>query len=74
MTPDRRANLQAFLQATGRLLEDTPLTQQEYEALQRLVEKLVHSHHEARSRFLADCLDAGKASQGKEDSAHIINE
>lgn len=74
VTPDRRANLQAFLQATGRLLEDTPLTQQEYEALQRLVEKLVHSHHEARSRFLADCLATGKASQGKEDSTHIINE
>lgn len=74
VTPDCRANLQAFLQAAGRLLEDTPLTQQEYEALQRLVEKLVHSHHEARSRFLADCLAAGKASQGKEDSTHIINE
>ena len=74
VTPDRWANLQAFLQAAGRLLEDTPLTQQEYEALQRLVEKLVHSHHEARSRFLADCLATGKASQGKEDSTHIINE
>ncbi|WP_147369897.1 hypothetical protein [Mitsuokella sp. AF33-22] len=48
-----RKNVRAFLQAAYQLLEETSLTQQEYEGLQRLIEKLVHSHHEARSRFLA---------------------
>lgn len=48
-----RKNVRAFLQAAYQLLEETSLTQQEYEGLQRLIEKLVHSRHEARSRFLA---------------------
>lgn len=48
-----RKNVHTFLQAACQLLEETSLTQQEYEGLQRLIEKLVHSRHEARSRFLA---------------------
>lgn len=48
-----RKDVRAFLQAAYQLLEETSLTQQEYEGLQRLIEKLVHSRHEARSRFLA---------------------
>lgn len=48
-----RENIHIFLQAAHRLLDETSLTQQEYEGLQRLLEKLVHSHHEARSRFFA---------------------
>lgn len=50
-----RKNVHTFLQAACQLLEETSLTQQEYEGLQRLIEKLVHSRHEARSRFLAAC-------------------